>query len=366
MPNDVPCILGLIYVRKSSFRAYLLALSLSITFLVKADGHTSFYPLRISSAGHQSADTRPLELGVPIDRALMSGESHSYQIALNADQYLQIEVAQHGVNVIVAGFDPAGKKLTEVDSARGTQGSELLTFIADVSGNYRIHISAAERNVAPGRYEIKVIALRGPTVAERSLEEARRLSEESRNLRQNGKYGEALLLAERSLAIREKTLGPDHREVADSLHALASLYDDKSDYAKAEPLNLRALAIREKMLGPDHPDVAKTLNNLAWIYGVREDYAKAESFYGRALAIQENALGKKHPEVASTLNDLALLYYEKGDYDQSILTNQRVLAIREEMLGPDDSGVAKALNNLALVYAKKGDYSVRKCNLWKY
>jgi len=31
----------------------------------------------------------------------MSGESHSYQIALNADQYLQIEVAQHGVNVIV-------------------------------------------------------------------------------------------------------------------------------------------------------------------------------------------------------------------------------------------------------------------------
>ena len=357
MPNDVPCILGLIYVRNSSFRAYLLALSLSITFLVKADGHTSFRPLRMSSAGQQSADTRPLQLGVPIDRALMSGESHAYQIALNADQYLQVEVAQRGVNVIVAGFDPAGKKLTEADSARGMQGSELLTFIADVSGNYRVQISAAERNVAPGRYEIKIIALRGPTADERSLEEARRLSEESRNLRQNGKYGEALLLAERSLAIREKTLGPDHREVADSLHALASLYDDKSDYKKAEPLNLRALAIREKMLGPDHPDVAKTLNNLAWIYGVREDYAKAESFYRRSLAIQENALGKNHPDVASTLNDLALLYYEKGDYDQSILTNQRVLAIREEMLGPDDSGVAKALNNLALVYLKKGDYA---------
>lgn len=357
MANDVLCILGLIYVRKSSFRTYLLALSLSITFLVKADGHTSFCPLRMSSAGQQSADTRPLELGVPIDRALTSGESHSYQIALNADQYLQVEVAERGVNVIVAGFDPTGKKLTESDSARGTQGSELLTFIADVSGNYQIHISAAERNVPPGRYQIKIVVLRGPTVDERSLEEARRLSEESRNLRQKGKYDEALLLAERALAIQEKTLGPDHRDVADSLHALASLYDDKSDYAKAEPLNLRALDIREKTLGPDHPDVAKTLNNLAWIYGVREDYAKAESFYRRALAIQENALGKNHPEVASTLNDLALLYYEKGDYDQSILTNQRVLAIREEMLGPDDSGVAKALNNLALVYVKKGDYA---------
>src|SRR5258705_12935472 len=125
-----------------------------------------------------------MELGDRSGGEVMSGEAHSYQIALHADQVWQVEVAQHGVNVIVAGFDPAGKKLTEVDSARGTQGSELLTFIADVSGNYRIHISAAERNVGPGRYEIKVIALRGPTVAERSLEEARRLSEESRNLRQ--------------------------------------------------------------------------------------------------------------------------------------------------------------------------------------
>jgi CHAT domain-containing protein/Tfp pilus assembly protein PilF len=357
MPNDVLCILGLIYDRKSSFGPYLLALSLSITFLVKADAHTSFCPLRMSSAGQQSADTRSLEVGIPVERALMSGEIHSYQIALAADQYLQVEVAQRGVNVIVAVFDPIDKKLTETDRARGTQGSELLEFVADVAGNYRIQISAAERNVPPGRYEIKIIALRGPTADERSLEEARRLSEESRNLRQKGKYDEALLLAERALAIWEKTLGPDHRDVADSLHALASLYDDKSDYVKAEPLNLRALAIREKTLGLDHPDVAKTLNNLAWIYGVREDYAKAESFYRRALAIQENALGKNHPEVASTLNDLALLYYEKGDYDQSILTNRRVLAIREEMLGPDDSGVAKALNNLGLVYAKEGAYA---------
>ena len=356
----VICILRLIYDRRFPFRSYLacfLGTLLSITFLVNADAHTSFGPQRMSGAGLQSADTRPLEMGIPVERALMSGETHSYQIALAADQYLQVEVSQRGVNVIVAVFDPIGRKLTEADRARGKQGSELLAFISDVSGNYRIHISTAERNVPAGRYEIKVIALRGPTADERSLEEARRLFEESQTHRQKGQYDEALLLAERALTMREKILGPDHRDVADSLHALASLYDDKSDYVKAEPLNLRALAIREKTLGLDHPDVAKTLNHLAWIYGVREDYAKAESFYRRALAIQENAFGANHPEVASTLNDLALLYYEKGDYDQSILTNQRVLAIREEMLGPDDSGVALALNNLALVYLKKGDYA---------
>ncbi len=300
---------------------------------------------------------RVLELGKPIERELAGGQSHSYQIVLTADQYLQVEVAQHGVNVLLEMFDPAGRELSEVDSARGKQGSELLTFIAEVSGSYRIQISGAEKNAPSGRYEVKVIALDHPTADDRSLEEARRLSEDSRKLRKAGKYDEAVTLTERALAIREKVLGPDHLAVADSLHALASLYDDKSDYVKAEPLNLRALAIRERALGQDHPDVAKSLYNLAWIYSTRQDYTKAELFYRRALAIQENALGSTHPETGTTLNDLALLYLDKGDYDQSILVNQRVLSIRENALGPNDSGVARALTNLGQVYEVSGDYA---------
>ena len=34
-------------------------------------------------------------------------------------------------------------------------------------------------------------------------------------------------------------------------------------YADAEPLYRRSLEIREKQLGRDHPDVADSLNNLA-------------------------------------------------------------------------------------------------------
>ena len=54
MPNEVLCILRLIYDRTSSFRRHVacfLALSFSITFLDKADAHTSSSPPRISSAG---------------------------------------------------------------------------------------------------------------------------------------------------------------------------------------------------------------------------------------------------------------------------------------------------------------------------
>ena len=47
---------------------------------------------------------------------------------------------------------------------------------------------------------------------------------------------------------------------------LAFTYIERGRYTDAEPLYQRALAIREKALGPEHPDVADSLNNLAGLY----------------------------------------------------------------------------------------------------
>jgi len=73
------------------------------------------------------------------------------------------------------------------------------------------------------------------------------------------------------------------------------LLQDKGDYVGAEPLYRRSLAIREKALGPEHPDLATGLNNLALLLKIKGDYAGAEPFYRRALAIREKALGPEHP-----------------------------------------------------------------------
>ena len=48
----------------------------------------------------------------------------------------------------------------------------------------------------------------------------------SRELRRNGKYGEALPAAQRAVALREKVLGSADPAVADALHVVAVLYDD--------------------------------------------------------------------------------------------------------------------------------------------
>ncbi|CAN0593107.1 unnamed protein product, partial [Laminaria digitata] len=41
------------------------------------------------------------------------------------------------------------------------------------------------------------------------------------------------------------------------------LPDRQGNYAEAGPLYERSLAVREKALGPEHPSVAESLNNLA-------------------------------------------------------------------------------------------------------
>ena len=79
------------------------------------------------------------------------------------------------------------------------------------------------------------------------------------------------------------------------MNNLAGLYDTQGQYAQAEPLYQRSLAIREKALGPDHPDVAQSLNNLAGLYDTQGQYAQAEPLYQRSLAIWEKALGPGPP-----------------------------------------------------------------------
>jgi tetratricopeptide (TPR) repeat protein/CHAT domain-containing protein len=171
-----------------------------------------------------------------------------------------------------------------------------------------------------------------------------------------GKYGEADPLYKRALAIREKALGPEHPDVAFSLNSIANLYLDQGRYAEAEPLYKRSLAIREKALGPEHPDVASSLNNLANVCFGLGRYADAEPLYKRSLAIAEKALGPEDPSVAQTLRNLAVVYYLQGRYAEAEPLYTRSLAILEKALGPEHPDVATSLNNLGALYVQQQRY----------
>jgi tetratricopeptide (TPR) repeat protein len=198
---------------------------------------------------------------------------------------------------------------------------------------------------------------RALAISEKSLgpdhpEVARSLSNLALLLRETNRFGEAEPLLRRALAIIEKSLGPDHPSVAASLSNLTELLRATDRLGEAEPLYRRALAISQKSLGPDHPDVARDLNNLALLLRETNRLGEAEPLYRRALAIDEKSLGSDHPSVAIRLNNLARLLEVTDRLGEAEPLSRRALAIDEKSLGPDHPSVARRLNNLATLLQK--------------
>ena len=190
-----------------------------------------------------------------------------------------------------------------------------------------------------------------------TLAEARRLDKEVETLANSGHVAEALSVAERALAIREKLLGPNNPGMAAPLTVVADLYRNQARYADAERLYRRVLAIVGKAAGPDAGDVGKALANIAGVRKDQADYTGAATLYLRALRILEKQFGPESEETGSVLNDLALLYALKGKYDDAEPLYLRSLKISEKIYGPEHPETATTLDNLAALYLRQGAFA---------
>jgi CHAT domain-containing protein len=195
----------------------------------------------------------------------------------------------------------------------------------------------------------QALEIRQKTLGPEHPDTANSLSNLGGLYREMGNYARAEPLFQQALEIRQKTLGPEHPDTANSLNDLAELYSAIGAYPKAEPLLEQALQIRKKAFGPEHPDTAVSLNNLAKLYANRRDYAKAEPLYRQALQIWTKALGSEHPKTALGLNNLAALYTSMGAYAKAEPLYQQALEINTKAFGAENPDTAGTLGNLGLL-----------------
>jgi CHAT domain-containing protein/tetratricopeptide (TPR) repeat protein len=193
-----------------------------------------------------------------------------------------------------------------------------------------------------------------PTAAQSPLDEANALNTKVIELYRASKAGEAIPLAKRALALREKALPAGHPQIATSLSNLARLYHTQGRLGEAEPLYKRALGMREKALRAGHPQIALSLNNLAGLYEAQGRLSEAEPLYERALALLEKALRAGHPDIATSLNNLAALYHTQGRLGEAEPLYKRALGMREKALPAGHPDIATSLNNLAFLYRAQG------------
>ena len=164
------------------------------------------------------------------------------------------------------------------------------------------------------------------------------------------RYDEAERFLQRALSIREKT--PENEETARTICALARLNQGRGVKDKAERLYRQSLAIREKVLGKDHADLAESLSGLAGVLSLKK-IDEAERLARRSLSIREKALGESHLDVAESLLRLVEVTLEIGKPSEIESHLRRAVSIRETSLGQSHPDLAESLISLGVFFDKR-------------
>ncbi len=252
-----------------------------------------------------------LNEGQTVEKAIAGGESHQYQMTLTTGQFVRVIIDQRGIDLVEEVVGPDAQKLVEVDGPSGQNGPERVLILAAAAGPYRIEVRPLIKQATPGRYEIRVDALRPATQEDKDRVAAQ------------------LAFYEGVQASREAT--------ADSRRKALARFD--------EALNRwRALA--------DRSGEAQALHAIGRTYGMSGESEKALVFLNQALTLWRE-LGERQAE-ASALNNIGLSYTILGEY-QRVVDNLSASLSMYRLTG-DHRGEAFVNNNLCLSYRRLGDY----------
>jgi C-terminal processing protease CtpA/Prc len=109
-----------------------------------------------------------LQLGKPVERELVGGQTHTYALTLAANQIARVIAEQKGVDLVLSVVAPDGTRLFDIDSPNGTAGDEPATIAARRGGTYRVEVRSLDPSAASGRYAIRLDAF--PTEGEYTTE----------------------------------------------------------------------------------------------------------------------------------------------------------------------------------------------------
>lgn len=183
------------------------------------------------------------------------------------------------------------------------------------------------------------------------------LVQQYQTLESEGKYQEAIPIAERVLSVVKRLWGGEGGDASFAMINLGRLYLDAEDYAKAEPLLLDAVRIQLNHFGPNNPQTAFGFGALGDLYSAMAEYSKAEPLYQKALEISRFIFGSEDLKTASRISDLAVLYLNIREYAKAEPLCQEALKIRQNALEPEDPAVANSVANLAWFYMETGQYA---------
>jgi CHAT domain-containing protein/tetratricopeptide (TPR) repeat protein len=114
---------------------------------------------QIEQTNQQQSDALPELKPLPPDtrppvKTLGLGETHSYRLKLEANQYVRVQGYFYGVDSAMALYSPSGEKLEEVLLPTTTDGQKPLMWTSKVAGVYRFEVRGLAAAHLSGKYQL--------------------------------------------------------------------------------------------------------------------------------------------------------------------------------------------------------------------
>jgi SpoVK/Ycf46/Vps4 family AAA+-type ATPase len=166
------------------------------------------------------------------------------------------------------------------------------------------------------------------------------------DLRDAGRYNEAVALLEPLYAKQREALGESNSETLLTGHWLALVYADAGRLADAIALGQRILAYSRHTLGDDFPDTLTTASNLGIdLYNARRA-GEAIPVLASAYETRRRVLGAENADTLWTGHWLALAYAQERRMEEAIALGRTVLDAERRTLGPDHLRTLATASNL--------------------
>lgn len=185
-----------------------------------------------------------------------------------------------------------------------------------------------------------------------AVQDAAALNNSGVALRLASRPSEAIEAFNRALKIAEDS--GDQRLLATVLGGLGATLVDLGEFARAQPVLRRSLALFEKTAGPDSIEAGEAANNLAMVYRKNGDLAQAQVQLEHALPLMERSLGGQNPALAMAFKNMFIVLAEQKRWDDAEPYLLRALEVAKAL--PESFQLAEIEENLALLQAHRGQF----------
>jgi tetratricopeptide (TPR) repeat protein len=159
------------------------------------------------------------------------------------------------------------------------------------------------------------------------------LSTEAMDYHQKGDLAKAEELFSAAVESAEQ-YGEDDPRLANCLDNLAWILQTRNKLAEAEPVLKRSLAIMERSKGPDHEDNSWILATLGNVCSDLSKFEEAETYFRKAISVNEKALGPVNLNVAVGLEKLADVLRKTDRGSEAETMENRAKEIRANLPPP--------------------------------